>query len=65
MNYKCWYHIGQMVNFCAIESIAVAKEGFWIDRDGDFTNGSDCDKWIPPSAVLFVEHFEKSAEVLK
>lgn len=64
MKLKCWYHIGKGVDYCAIESVSVAQKGFWINANGAFTNGSDCEKWIPPSAVLFVEHFEKYAKDL-
>ena len=59
MKYKCWYHIGDKVLWCLIDSIAWAKEGFWIDIQGNFTNSLSAHRWIPPAAIMCVDHFEE------
>lgn len=42
-----------------IPSIAHAKEGFWVDERFQFTAGSECRYWVPPSSVLYVKKIEE------
>jgi hypothetical protein len=35
--------------------IADFMEGFWIDKNWQFTKGGDCLYWIPPSCINYVE----------
>ena len=37
-----------------VPSISDIRDGFWTDRDGEFTKGADCKYWIPPSRILYV-----------
>lgn len=37
-----------------LPSIGVAKEGFWLNENCDYTVGNDSVLWVPPSAVICV-----------
>jgi hypothetical protein len=37
-----------------VNSLDVVKDGFWITKNGDYTNGDDCYEWIPPSKILII-----------
>ena len=34
--------------------IAAFSDGFWVTKDFRYTVLSDCEYWIPPSAILYV-----------
>ncbi len=33
--------------------------GFWINKDLQFTTASDCELWIPPHQIEFIEKIVK------
>lgn len=35
-------------------SIGIAKEGFWVNEDWQYTVGSDAAMWIPPAIIRLV-----------
>ncbi len=37
------------------DGIHAYTQGFWITQELEFTKGSDCKYWIPPSRILFIE----------
>ena len=44
--------------------LAAFSQGFWINSDLKFTQGSDATHWIPPGRILYVEtdRSEESSE---
>lgn len=53
--YRCFCIIGGTKFELDIPDIATAKEGFWINSESEYTNGSDAATWIPPSSVMCVD----------
>lgn len=43
------------------KGIDVFREGFWINRECNFTQGSDAQYWIPPSKIRYIskDHVNK------
>lgn len=44
--------------FVLVDSIGDVCDGFWINGIYQFTKGSDCKWWIPPSAIIMVEKLD-------
>jgi len=55
MNYLVHFDFGTRTGVVTeAPSIADVKDGFWVNSNLEFTNGSDCKFWIPPSRIIFV-----------
>jgi len=55
MHYLCHFRYGTSSKCTVIDSVADAKEGFWIDKNQNFCKTTKSVIWIPPNAVLYVE----------
>ena len=54
--YVCYFKIDELTKTSTdIPDIATAQHGFWVDGCFEYTTGSDCEYWIPPGAVLYVQ----------
>lgn len=53
-SYVCFYELDGVEQDTAAERLDVFKEGFWINNDFDYTNGSDAKYWIPPGRIHYV-----------
>lgn len=40
------------------DGIGAFNKGFWINHNYQFTKGSDCKYWIPPSQIIYIEKTE-------
>lgn len=36
------------------DELAKLKDGFWINGEGDYTQGSDASYWVPPSQIKMI-----------
>lgn len=41
------------------KNISSVSNGFWINQDGEYTQGSDAQYWIPPSMLRLIEKISK------
>ena len=60
MIYQCIFNFKSWV--CSAYStagIGAFKEGFWINKDGQLTTGSDCLYWVPPHHIYYIEKINK------
>ena len=55
--YLAFLEEGWLAKTVIIPDISVATIGFWINRNKEYTQGSDARYWIPPSGIRFVEKF--------
>ena len=59
--YRCYFSFrGNPLAVDSDEGVASFKEGFWITGTGQFTKGADCQYWIPPHAIWYIEKIELS-----
>lgn len=71
MNYQCYYRVIVMeelpnevnislsnIGVVLIPDIQTAKEGFWINKNFDYTTGSDAYFWVPPANIFGVTKLE-------
>jgi len=45
------YHFSVPPDVYGIEDFS---GGFWVDRNFQFTKGSDCRFWVPPHAIKYI-----------
>jgi len=62
MTYKYKAYLSQELRkisfpaYVSIPSTEDAKDGFWLDKDYEFTRiEDDCHLWIPPAQIAYVE----------
>lgn len=55
--YYCYFNHPNGAVSCvtSTRNLADFTQGFWINKDGDFTQGSDCLYWIPPHLIRFIQ----------
>jgi hypothetical protein len=60
--YVCYYDIGWGCRDVIVDGLYCVCLGFWLNEKSEFTQGSDCKWWIPPSRIFFVEKVKKEKE---
>ena len=55
--YRCYYKFGDYSNNYVegTQGPSMFKDGFWINKDFEYTNGDDCKFWIPPAGIKYIE----------
>ena len=43
------------LDYVEVSRMSDVTDGFWLNSDYEFTRGSDCKYWIPPSQIRCVE----------
>jgi hypothetical protein len=51
--YRCEF-LFQEQHLCSSAGLTAFRDGFWINEDLKFTDGSDVHYWIPPHRILYV-----------
>lgn len=61
MRYECHYRAfrsmaegGQTIGLVWADCIQDLKSGFWINKEGELTLGSDAFIWIPPGQIIHI-----------
>lgn len=58
--YVCEFRMDTAYMFVEGDSIADFKDGFWVNDKYEFTKGSDCNFWMPPSSIIRISKEKKS-----
>lgn len=53
--YRCFYSLPGDEYTAMVPSIPDISQGFWINKERKYTQGSDGQIWIPPGQVQYVE----------
>jgi len=50
---RCKFRIGDLFPYTIyVDSLATVKDGFWVNEDGEITNGSDIKTYIMPHNII-------------
>jgi len=53
--YYCFFVFNGLTYKTKAKEISVFQHGFWVTSLLEYTNGSDCAYWIPPSKIEYIE----------
>ncbi len=53
--YYCYFLFYDKLQCTHAKNISVFQKGFWVGIDFNYTNGSDCVYWIPPTKIEYIK----------
>ena len=53
-HYRCEFLFQEQHLTAYSSGLAAFRDGFWINSDLKYTDGSDVRYWIPPHRILFI-----------
>ncbi len=56
--YECRFYLGSIEGEVQSRHLSDLQGGFWINKDYEFTKGSDCKYWIPPHKIEYITKTE-------